>query len=337
MKRALATAVQAAISIGLIWWIFRDPDKRALMAGALGKADLAWFVPGIAAIGAAIALQTVRWRILLRAIGIDLGWLRCAQLLMIGMFFNLFLLGATGGDVVKIYYTMREAGGARAAAFLSIVVDRVVGVVALAAVSIGVVIARWDALVSTSIAQAFLGTLAIIMGGFIAIIAAGAAIAIFRLQDRLPARMPLRQTLVDLAVATDRYARSPRALLSAFLLSIPSHLLLFTPFYFAARALGSKAGLMDVASVMPIVNTITSLPISLSGIGIREQLFESLMASMYQIPKAESVLISLGGYLMMAAWCLVGGIVYLAYRPSEGRAATLHEIEEAAEHPEAQP
>ncbi len=328
MKRIITTALQAAISIGLIWWIFRDPAKRTAMAAALEQAELWWFLPGLAAIGGAVALQTTRWKILLDAIDIHLSWLRCARLLLIGMFFNLFLLGSTGGDVVKIFYTMREAGSAKAAAFLSIVVDRVVGVVALAVVSLAVVIVRWDALVSTPIAQAFLATLGIIMAGFLGVIAVGAAIAIFRLQDRLPARMPLRQTFVDLAVATGRYARAPRALISAFLLSIPSHLLLFLPFYFAARAFNARATLLDVVSVMPIVNTITSLPISLSGVGVREQLFEQLMGSLYGIPDAESVLISLGGYLMAVAWCLAGGAVYLAYRPTD--AASISEITAAA-------
>ena len=59
-------------------------------------------------LGCAFLLQTERWRRLLRVQEINLGWWRTLRVYLIGAFFNLFLLGATGGDIVKIYYAMRE-------------------------------------------------------------------------------------------------------------------------------------------------------------------------------------------------------------------------------------
>jgi len=339
MKKIFTALIQAAISIALIWWIFRDPDKRSQMAAALDKASLFWILPGILCGGAALILQTQRWKILLNAICIDIAWLRCLRLVLVGMFFNLFLLGATGGDVVKIYYTMREAPQSRAAAFLSIAVDRIIGILALAIVSAGVVFARFDTLMSTSIARGLVATLVLILGGMVGMVIGAWLISIFHLEQRLPARMPMRRTLIDLAEAVKRYARSPRALAAALLISIPSHLLLFTCFYFAARAFTDTLGLLDTWSVMPIVNTITALPISFGGVGLREGLFEQLLGVLYHIPKAEAVLISMTGYLMMVVWSLVGGVVYLTYRPSDGSSASLREMsdvtEKIAEHPEA--
>ncbi len=338
MKRALVATLQILVSLALIAWIFHDPAKRTLMADALRAANLWWFIPGAAATGIALFLQAARWHILLRAVGIDFAWWRTVQLYFIGAFFNLFLLGATGGDVAKIYYAVRESPTARAAAFLSIVVDRVVGLLALCLVALVVVALRFDVLMSTPIAQAMLGTLVLILGGGVGMVAVGAAISIFHLQDRLPAKLPFRTGLVDLAVATERYARAPLALLSTFAISVVSHLLIFITFYFAARALGSALGLLDTFSVMPIVNAITSIPISLSGIGVREQIFEQLLNSLYAIPRPQAVLISLLGYLMMVIWSLVGGLVYLTYRRPATHAAVAEMdavTADAAHHPEA--
>ncbi len=91
------------------------PRSRQARANGrrLRTANLWWFLPGLAAFGLVLVIQTQRWQILLRAIGIHLRWLRAWQLVMIGMFFNLFLLGATGGDVIKIFYAMREAKGGK--------------------------------------------------------------------------------------------------------------------------------------------------------------------------------------------------------------------------------
>lgn len=338
MKRILTTTIQAAISIALIWWIFHDETKRALMATALREANLWWFFPGFIAVGGTVVLQTLRWQILLRAIGINLPLWRCGKLLLIGMFFNLFLLGATGGDVVKIFYAMREAHGAKVAAFLSVAVDRVVGILALALVSLVVVAMSWQALMSTAVAQGLVATLALILGGSVGMVVVAAVIAVFHLERKLPARMPFRTTLVDLAEATHRYARSPGAIIRAFLLSIPSHLLMFSTFYFAARAFKTPLSLIETFSVIPIVSVITALPISLSGIGVREQLFENLLGSMYQVPSASAVLISMFGYLTAVVWCLIGGWIYLTYRSGDGQTASLSEMEAvtdaAAEKPE---
>lgn len=338
MKRLLLTAVQLAISAALLWWIFHDPAKRALMAEALRTANYAWFLPGLACVGAVVLLQTQRWHGLLRALALPIGWFRCLRLVLIGMFFNLFLFGATGGDVVKIFYAMREAGRDKAGAFVSIAFDRVIGLMALALVSAVVVVLQWHALTTSPFARGMLLTIGAVLGGSVAVVAAAVVVAALRLADRLPARLPLRRAIVDLAVATQRYARAPGALVTAFFLSLPAHLLLFASFFCAARALTDRLSLGDIVTVMPIVNVMTSLPVSFGGVGVREQLFEKLLGSLHGTPAAQATLIGIGGYLLMVAWSLLGGLVYLAYRPSDGRTASLsemtHETEEIAAHPE---
>jgi len=330
MKRVLTTTIQIAVTLVLLWWIFHDPKKRADMADALHTAKLWWFLPGLAAFGLVLLIQTQRWQILLRVVDIRLTWFRAWRLVMVGMFFNMFLLGATGGDVVKIFYAMRETTTEKAAAFLSIVLDRVMGLLALALVSVGVVAWHFHALMSTPVAQTMLATIALILGGSVGVIAVAAVVAALRLENRLPARMPLRKGIVDMAVAIRHYAKAPGALAAAFALALCVHVLVFSTFWFSARAFTNALGIGDIFSVMPIVNTITSLPITLQGVGVRESLFENLLEALHHTPKAIADLISMGGYLITVAWSLVGGLVFLTYRPSDGRAASLKEMSAAA-------
>jgi uncharacterized protein (TIRG00374 family) len=337
MKRVITTAIQISVSLALIAWIFHDEHKRAQIVTALHTANLGWFLPALAAFGLVLVLQTQRWQLLLRAIGIRFAWLRTWQLVMVGMFFNFVLPGSTGGDVVKIFYAMRETESEKAAAFLSIVLDRVMGLLALALVSAVVVLWKFQALMSTPIAQGLLAAIALILGGSVAVTVVAAVVAALHLENRLPARMPLRRGILDLAVATRLYAKSPGALLGAFGLSVLVHLIIFATFYFSARAFMAALGLADIYSVMPIVNTLTALPISLQGVGVREQLFEHLLSGLYGTPAAIADLVSMGGYLVTVAWSLVGGLVFMFYRPSDGRTASLREMsaatKEVAEHP----
>lgn len=321
MKKTLLTCIQICITVGLLYWIFSNPKKNAEMLDALRSADLFWLFPGIISVGLAFLFQTQRWRVLLKVQGIDMGWWRTLRVYMIGAFFNLFLLGSTGGDVVKIFYAMRETASKKGAALLSVMVDRMMGLVALVALAIVLFSLRWELLMSSPVTQGLLGTLAIIMGGSLGLIVFGFLVDRLQLADKLPQWLPLREKVIELSVAFSTYARAPRVLATAFALSLPAHCLNFLAFFFTARAFGvfpGWKGLGDIFSVLPIITTIASLPASLSGVGVREGLFQKIFTTLFGISESVAVMISLTGFLMTVFWGLVGGLVYLAYRPSGG-------------------
>ena len=66
---------------------------------------------------------------------------------------------------------------------------------------------------------------------------------------------------------------------------------------------------------MPIVNAITGLPISLSGIGVRESLLEVLFKDLCDLPSVIGVSISVIGYSYFVLFGVIGGIVYLLQSP----------------------
>jgi uncharacterized protein (TIRG00374 family) len=339
MKKILLTCLQAAVTVFLLWWIFRDPVKNQAMAAALKLANWGWLFAGVGAVGVACLLQTQRWNVLLRVQGISMGWWRTLRVYMVGMFFNLFLLGATGGDVIKIYYAMRETTSRKGAAFLSVLVDRMMGLLGLVVVAVVVVALRWDALMAKAPLE--LGALGLIMGGMLAAVVCGFFVDRFDLSSKLPERMPLHGKIVEFASAFSVYARSGRALSVTLGLSITAHLFNFLAFYCAARALHEftgPTGLMDSFCVMPIIMTITALPISLSGVGVREALFEKLFGGLFGTEPAIAVMISVAGFLMIVFWGLVGGLTYLFYRPTGGLHLRELEqevaaVEESIEHP----
>jgi len=328
MKRTLLTLLQILITLFLLWWIFHDPLKRQQMREALHTANYLWLVPGVLATGLAFLLQTQRWRILLRTQNINLGWWRTVRVYLIGAFFNLFLFGATGGDIIKIYYAMRETTS-KSAAFLSVLVDRMMGLIGLVAMAALLCSFRLDLLLSTHDSRLVMGSLALIMGAALGLVVAGFVVDRFHLAHKLPKWLPLHARILELATAFSTYARDGKVLLITFGLSLPAHLLNFLAFYFSARAFGyfgGPGGVFDILSVLPAIMAIAALPISLAGVGVREQLFNNMLNQLYATPESTAVMISIMGFLMTVFWGLVGGLVYLAYRPSGG--LHLHELEE---------
>ncbi len=333
MKKILLPAIQILITIGLLWWIFRNPEQNQKMLEAISQArrdgGLWWFFPGVLALGSALLLQTKRWMILLAVQDITISFWRALRIMLCGMFFNLFLLGSTGGDVIKIFFIMRETPDKKAGAFLSVFIDRVVGVLALATVSAVVILARWQELM----AAAPLGvlTVALVLGGSIGFIVVAWLVDRLALTSKLPQWLPLHAKIAEAAAAFSHYARAGGAVTKAFLLSIPAHLLIFSTFYFAARAFSAGLGILSVFCVMPIVSAVTALPISLGGAGVREGLFMTLFGRLYHTPKEIAMSISISGFLMVVVWSLVGGLVYLLYRSSAPGSPKLSEMERTVE------
>jgi hypothetical protein len=70
---------------------------------------------------------------------------------------------------------------------------------------------------------------------------------------------------------------------------------------------------------MPLVNTITGVPISFGGVGVRETLFQTLLGQLAQVPPALAALSASLGYAIQASWGVIGGLAYLFVRPSAKR------------------
>jgi len=318
LKKTLVPLLQAAVTLLLLWWIFHDPSKRAQMVLAIGKADPLWLIPGFLCFGLVLVCGAFRWQLLMKVQGIRLGLFRVWQLVMIGMFYNLFLPGGTGGDLVKIFYAVREAPKSKSAVFLSVVVDRVTGMVALILVSTGVFLWFRETLMALPIMRAFLITVAIIFGAFLGLILLAVVIDRFHLANRLPARFPGHGTILEIARAFSVYARDWRAVVAAVLISLPLNLFIFGTGIFAAYAFPGNPGAAAMTSVIPVVNTISSLPLSLAGIGVREKLFAMMLHPLYGTPEDLAVLISITGFALGVLWGLLGGAVSIFYRPSDG-------------------
>lgn len=327
LKKIVITLVQAIVTLALLWWIFHDPSRRAQMVQALGKADPRWLIPGFLCFGLVLLCAAFRWQLLMRVQGIRLGLFRVWQLVMIGMFYNLFLPGGTGGDLVKIFYAVREAPRAKSGVFLSVVVDRVTGMFALILVSAGVFLWFREALLSLPIIRAFLLTVGIIFAAFSVLIALAVVVDRFHLANRIPPSMPGHAAILDIARAFSVYARDWKSIVAAILISLPLNLFIFGTGIFAAYAFPGNPGASAMTSVIPIVNTISSLPISLAGIGVREKLFSMMLGSLYGTPEDLAVLISITGFALGVLWGLVGGVVSLLYRSGDGSEASMDVIE----------
>ncbi len=317
MKKAIIRTFQAVFTIGMLIWLFHSPEKRALMANAIGKADQTWLIIGFPVALVGEIANVVRWQILMRVQGMIMSWPRAIMLFFVGLFFNLFMPGYTGGDFARLYYLMREFPGKRKEAILTVVMDRLIGVAALVVTAVLTTVIRWHWLQRTPQATVLLWVLLSMLIGFMIAMVGSFIISGFHLLRRLPRQFPLRDRLVETSEAYQLFAQSKKSLLYAFLLSFPVLFSFYGAFYCTAKALGARVSVFDMCSIMPIVTAIISLPITPSGIGFRESLLQILLHDLCNVPNQIGVLISLLGFAYFVLFGVAGGITYLFYAPKQ--------------------
>ena len=320
-RKAALTALQIAVTVGILFFVFRDPAKRAEMVSALARANSLWLFLGLAAYGVVEICAGVRWQILLRVQGIVLSWRRVFALTMIGLCFNFVIPGGTGGDVVKIFYLLKETAGKRTAALLSVLVDRLIGMIGLIVLAGFFTATHWTWLTSSPHTARYVWIVFVLLGGSILAFGFSFLLSGLGLVHRLPAKMPGREKLAKLALAYNLYGRAWKSSLAAFGLSLGVHLGYILTYYCAALAFASPDTRTppprEFFAITPIVDTLVSLPISIGGIGVREGLFQIFLGNLCGVSEAVAVVISSTGYVLTLFWGLVGAAIYLAYRPSE--------------------
>jgi uncharacterized protein (TIRG00374 family) len=316
MKKILVTLIQLAVTVTLLIWVFHDPHQRAQMATALRTADYRWVGGAIVAYLIVEIAAAVRWQILLRVQKIRLSLPRLSGLFLIGMFYNQFLPGGTGGDIIKSYLLLKETAEHKAGALLAVVFDRLIGLVALVAITVTLVSLRFDLLSRTPETRNLLWLLLFVLGISISALIASFVVSGFNLFHLLPRKFPGRDKLIEIAAAYHLYARHWVATFFAFAASLVAHLATFTTFLCVAYAFHADVKLIDFFAVLPVERTLTALPISFAGVGLREQILQIMLHNLCGVPVAVAKLIGTMSFLVILVCCAPGGIVYFFYKPS---------------------
>jgi hypothetical protein len=210
---------------------------------------------------------------------------------------------------------MREFPDRKKEAVLTIVMDRLIGMLALVLTAVVTTAFRWQWLQQTPQASFFAWVLICMLIGFSALVGGSFLISGLNLASRLPRHFPFREQVIESSEAYHLFAKARKSLAWAFALSFPVLFSFYGAFYCASQAVHAKVSLLDTVTIMPIVTTIISLPITPGGLGFRESLFEILMSDLAKVPGEVGILISLLGFSFFLLFGLIGGICYLFYSP----------------------
>jgi len=316
LRQRLGLAARLLISGGILAYLAFKIDWRKF-ASHVAEADPAWLLLAFSLAGAAIVVTAWRWKILLDVQGIAPGFKRVFDLTMIGQFFNTFLLGTTGGDVVKIFYIAQAAPKKKSAAGFSVLADRIVGLIALVFLTLVLTLTHRPYLLQNHAARKAVLTfyiIAAVIAGAISFAALLPWLMHFTNFSAWERRLPFHDKIEKISEALRRNLQSPRANAEALLISFVSHGLNLYAQYCIFQALHLAVPLFIGLAITALIYVLIAIPVSVAGLGVRESLF-ILFLGLGGVPQEGAFAASFLGFgLFILGWGFIGGIFHLRYR-----------------------
>ncbi len=268
----LRAAVGGAISIAALWLVLRATDL-AKTAEVLSHADLRWVAAAIGFMVVDLAFRALRWQRLLRPIA-TVRYPPMLGYLFIGYLAN-NILPARLGELVRSHYLGDREGISRASALGTVVVERVVDLVAVVAIaSIALLVLSVRGIVASAVLVG-----AAVTGLFLIVLAVG--IAAHRLPglDRIRAFVEGYPRVRDLARSLQdglAVAARPRTLGEAILASGASWTMAILATAAIGQALGIQLSMGQAALIASGVALASAVPAGPSNFGTFELAAQAL-------------------------------------------------------------
>lgn len=318
--------LKAVIAIAVILWLYRN-QQFSQWQDVLQKFKFSALIPAVIFSIASIIMSSFRWRELASTLGINLSRTKALSLTTQGMFFSLVIPGgAIGGDVIKMAAVSGCVNkGNRTEGIFSIIIDRIVGMIALFSLALILLLFHRQSFCELSINGIecpFAGlTLWWIFTGVCAAgLSAGCAIFFHRKIFAIPgikqiiAFLDRRSNgkITRISTAMDLYSRNrDRLFLWVLLTMITIHLAPAMGMIFLLSGCGYN--FLPVTAVFTAViigNIVALVPLFPGGIGVRDALTIALLVA-GGCPPEIAAAVQLLATLLIVAGNLSGALFFI--------------------------
>jgi hypothetical protein len=271
-------------------------------------ANVAWLAVAALLTLVGLVLSALRWQKVLEALEVPARLPRLMSHYMAGQFVSNVLPTTIGGDVLRVSRLSRDTGESPAT-FASVVLERLTGWLVLPVITI-VGFAVNPGLrhlgSATRVALLLAGvTLALLVG---VLMAAGST----RLGGRFATGEGWRRFLGAVHLGVERLRTHPAAAANVLVAGFAYQLALVLAAVAAAQALGVRpAGLTALLAFFPAVLIAQVLPISMSGLGVREGAFVLFLGPL-GVAHEEAIALGLLLYVLNLAVSLLGAPAFAA-------------------------
>jgi uncharacterized membrane protein YbhN (UPF0104 family) len=308
------------------------PLVQAGLGHMLQTADRLFLWGSVLIFPVTFLITGLRWHLLLTALDIHLGAARAFVINMVGAFYNTFMPGSTGGDVLKAYYAAKHTH-LRTRAVISVIIDRAIGLVALILLGGGMAALQWDEPAWRRGAIASAG----VIGGLVVGMCVFYTPLLRRATglDFILRRLPMQAQVGKAIDAMEIYRRRPWLVLGALVGTFPVHITVVLSAMFAGMAFKLPLNPQYYWVAVPVIVLSGALPISPQGAGVME-FFAILLTRTHGCTVAQAFALTMSIRIVQILWNLTGGIFVLRggyHAPSAREQAEQEAEDQSAQAP----
>jgi uncharacterized protein (TIRG00374 family) len=315
------------VAVGIIWaiaWLSRE-NRWSRLVDIFHRMNIGLFVCTLCVFIIGQVIISLRWWLLVRAQSIFIGFWAAVRLNFLGWFYNNFMPGSVGGDLIRAWYVTKYTDK-KLEAVLSVFVDRVV-IGLLGTLSIAVFFylfflrGELESLTLTSHVGFFetvarykwllcgiIIVIAVVFCGFL-LFGQGRLILertwLYIYKQGLKTFKKLKQTILI-------YFSSPLTILAAFGLTVFLQLLTITAFWFLGRNLGIDVGVKYYYLIFTLAWVLGALPVSIGGAVVVEGFLAFLFVRFTGIEAESALAIALCQRVVWMIASLPGAVIHLA-------------------------
>lgn len=291
--RIVASAVMLGLLLSRVHLSSLLPDDR-------GSA-IPWLVLALVMWATTIVVGALRWQRVISALELPDDLPPLISHSFAGLFVSNFLPTTIGGDVLRVS-RLSAANGQAPASFASVVLERLTGFIVLPVITLVALAFQPNLLhlgsatrLAVILSLATLGVLALVL------VVAGSP----RLGRRLAENQNWLRFVGAVHLGLDRLRRHPGAAATLVLTAVAYQLMGVLSAWIGSQALDIHLSLAAAMAFVPVVLMAQVLPLSVSGIGLREGVLVLLLAPL-GVPTTQAVAFGLLLYGMNLAVSLLG-------------------------------
>lgn len=311
LKSRLIALLRWPLALAIVSWMFwqhRDGFDRIVSQPLLWG----WVAAAMGLRGVAIAVACVRWWMLVRAQNIPFALRDALRLGLVGNACNYVVPGTVGGDLTKVVLIARDHPGAKAIVTATVVLDRILGLMALLLVGASAALLHSELWhhpqLSTGMALLTIGSL----GGVTALcLMLHPAVVQSRCWQRLADLPKVGGIVSELTRGVSLYQQRRSAVIGGLLLSMAGHICSITACFccvVALRLTDLAPGFVTHALVVPIAEVAASVLPLPGGIGARE----GAMQYLYSTVSTSGAVAGEAGFYVAIGFSLVSIVVAAA-------------------------
>lgn len=253
-----------------------------------------------------------RWQILLRAQGFLVPLIELVRAYAIGIFFNSFLPGVMSGDFMRAL-DISDRVPSYTQSLLVLFVERLTGMIALLALALfALPLIGWNIATETGIVWILAATSAAVIGVSLTFLSKPFRSLSTRISDLRPLHK-VRGIVAKITETSAIFSGRMGSVYGCILISIVFQSAVVLHFYLIAEALNFDVPVIYYFAIIPVSLFIMMVPISINGIGVREQAFIVLFGY-FGVPASSAISLAWIALAFALAQAVVGGLVFALRR-----------------------